>query len=383
MPSENANTRAGRYQDRALDLVKQSHRQDAAGVLEILDPLEVQPELLPVVLRDPIVQFAEDWSPYVQISADGVAPTLAADLARIDPRRAVQVEVKAGYVYDDGTTDVQRLALGHLRSRRAILPGGNMPLVAEGPERLAQDAKWLPPTATKTFGGVLEALQFMVNYAQGNKTATWKSTITLGHRPDLVAALVLEQGTELWKPMAALALSAGLRLWADEDGTWNLAPKTALAGVTAAFLSQGASTTVRKVEDVLTREGWYNAAALTYTWKNAQGVEQTIVGTYAPAAPAGLDAGAGCRTYTADKPGPITQYQADENARLTVANLNSRGDSFVVESVAMYWLRPGMTVQVDLANGTTVRHIVRRVVFQVTPGTMTVTTREPSNLEES
>ncbi|AYN57562.1 minor tail protein [Arthrobacter phage Corgi] len=372
--------RAGRYQDRALDIVKQTHRQDAAGQLEVLG---AAPETLAVVLRDPVVTFAEDWAPYVQVSADGVAPVDAAELAKIDPRQAVQLEVKAGYVYDDGEADVQRLALVHLRSRRAVLPDGNMPLVGESAERLAQDAKWLPATITKTFPGVLEAMKFMVNYAQGHTDAVWITTVEPGWRPDLVTSVVLEQGTELWEPLAALALSAGLRLWADEDGAWNLAPKTTLAGVTAAFLKQGPNTTVKKVEDVLSREGWYNAAALTYQWKDAQGVEKSVVGTWSPAAPAGLDAGAGCRTYAADRPGPVSQWQANENARLTVANLSSRGWSYVVDSVAMYWLRPGMTVQVDLANGTTARHIVRRVAFQVAEGTMTVTTREPSNTEES
>ncbi|AYN55953.1 minor tail protein [Arthrobacter phage Noely] len=373
-----ASTTAGRYQERALDIVKQSHRQGASAEVTMTVPA---PEVLAVVLRDPVVEFAEDWSPYVQLTADGVAPTDVAELAKVDPRVRTLVEIKAGYVYDDGTEDVQRLALALLRTRKAVLPDGNMPLAADGAERLAQEVKWLPATVTRAFPGVLEAMKFMVNYAQGDTSATWASTIGAGYRPDLVTSLVLEQGKELWKPMADLALSAGLRLWVDEDGTWNLAPKTTVAGVTAAFLKQGPNTTVKRVEDVLDRGDWYNAAALTYTWKDSQGVEKTVVGTYAPTPAAGMDAGAGCKTYADDRPGPITQYQANENARLTVANLSSRGASYVVESVAMYWLRPGMTVQVDLANGTTARHIVRRVKFQVADGTMTVTTREPSNTD--
>lgn len=372
-------TLTGLYQDRALDVVKQTHRQDGAATLHFPtgDPLDI-------ILRDPQITFSEDWSPYMQLTADAVTPADAETLVRIDPRNVgagAVLEVRAGYVYDDGTADVQTLALGHLRSRRALLPEGTMPVTAASAEQLAQDTKWLLATTTKVFGGVLEALEYLTTYATGKNTAgTFISTINPVHRPDLVSGVVLEQGEDLWGPISAIALSAGLRVWADENDVWNLAPKTTIAGVTSAFLKQGPATTVSKVEDVLSRENWFNAAALVYTWKDSGGVEQKIVGTWSPDPAPGTEKGAGCKTFTDDRPGPISQYQANENARLTVKNLSTRGGSYVVESVAMFWLRPGMTVQIDLANGVTVRHIVRRVTFNVGAGSMILTTREPSNL---
>lgn len=365
----------GPYNSRAMDVVKQSHRQDGDAAVEL-----PQGGILPLVLRDPIVTFSEDWSPYVQVSADAAAPTALADLVAVDPRqRNIQVEVRAGYVYDDGTSDIQRLALAHLVSRRAVLPDGNMPLTATGPEQLVQDCAWLLPTTTKSFAGVREAITYLVNYGLGTTDTVLETDVLPGHRADLVSAVILEQGGDLWKPAAAIALSAGLRLYADENGTWHLAPKVALAGETAAFLVQGPGTTVRRVEDVLTRDGWYDAAVLKYTWKDSAGQEQTICGTWSPAPGANLAAGAGCKTYVSDRPGPINQFQANQNALEVAQLLATRGNSYVVESVAMYWLRPGMTVQVQLANGTLARHIVRQVAFQVAPGTMTVTTREPNN----
>jgi hypothetical protein len=364
------------YDARAFELVKQSHRQDGTSTL-LLDGEE-----LPVVLRDVQVTMDESWSPFVQFQAEGVAPEDAALLARIDPRAKAMVDVRAGYVYEDGTADIQRLALVQLQSRRAILPSNSMPLVGHGAELRAHESKWIKATTTKTFTGVMEALQFLVNYAQGNKTAAWIASVDPGYRPDLVSAVVLEQGADVWSVMNEIALSAELRLWADENGVWNLAPKVTLAGVTAAFLVQGPNTTVKEVEDVLSRDGWYTAAVLKYTWRDAGGVDQVVYGTYAPAAPSGLDQGAGCCTYSAERTGPISQYQANLNAKSVVSNLSTRGDSYVVKSVAMYWLRPGMTVQVDLANGTSARHIIRRIAFQVSTGTMTLTTREPNNTEE-
>lgn len=365
----------GLYQDRAADIVKQTHRQDGAGVVTLANgtPLDI-------VLRDPQIVMAEDWSPYLQLTADAVTPAAAADLAGMDPRTGSTVTVSAGYVYDDGTADVQVLASALLQSRRALLPEGTMPITASSAEQLCIDAKWLNATTTKVFVGVLEAMEYLTTYGTGKPTAgTFRSTVGTQYRADLTSGIVLETGKDLWGPISALALSAGLRVWCDEAGVWNLAPKVTTAATTSAFLKQGPSTTVSKVEDTLNRDNWFNAAALTYKWKDSGGVEQTIVGTYAPAPAAGTEKGSGCKTYADDRPGPISQYQANENARLTVKNLSTRGGSYVVESVAMFWLRPGMTVQIELANGVTVRHIVRRVVFHVGAGSMTVTTREPSN----
>lgn len=365
----------GRYQDRAADIVKQTHRQDGSGILRL-----PAGGTLDIVLRDPQVTFSEDWAPYLQLTADGVTPADPAVLATVDPRAGASVEVRAGYVYDDGTSDVQTLAVGLLQSRRALIPEGTMPIVAASAEQLAQDAKWLNATTTKVFVGVLEAMEYLTTFATGKPTAgTFRSTIGTQYRADLTSGIVLETGKDLWGPISALALAAGLRVWNDEDGIWNLAPKATIAGTTTAYLKQGPATTVTKVEDTLTRDNWFNAAAITYTWKDSGGVDQKIIGTFAPTPAAGTEKGSGCKTYTDDRPGPISQYQANENARLTVKNLSTRGGSYVVESVAMYWLRPGMTVQIDLASGVTVRHIVRRVVFRAGAGSMTVTTREPSN----
>lgn len=366
----------GNYDDRAESIVKQAHRQDGSAKIHYPDGSSES-----IVLRDPTITLSEDWAPYLQMSGESVAPEAAADLAKIDPRTGAALEVLAGYVYGDMTVDVHRIGYGHMRVRDAVFPARSMTITAASAEQLCQDSKWLPPTETKTFSGVLEALQFLAGYALGVADVPFVSTVTAGYRPDLVSGVVLEQGDEIWPVMSAIALSAELRVWADETGEWRLAPKTSIAGITAGYLREGPTTTIREVRDTLSRDNWFDAVALIYTWKDSGGVDRKIVGTYAPAPLPGLRSGAGRKTFKDERSGPISQYQADANAKTTANNLSTRGGSYTVESAAMYWLRPGDTIQLDMSNGTSVRHIIRKIVFTPAAGTMTVTTREPSNLD--
>ena len=118
-----------------------------------------------------------------------------------------------------------------------------------------------------------------------------------------------------------------------------------------------------------------------YSWTTPTG-DQEITGSWAPAPTTGTR-GQGQKTLVLDREGQITQYGADEAARAVVENVSTRGDSYTLQAVACYWLRPGHTVQVDLANGSSARHIVKQVVFHLGQGSMTVTTREPNNLGEN
>jgi hypothetical protein len=124
-------------------------------------------------------------------------------------------------------------------------------------------------------------------------------------------------------------------------------------------------------EDVLSRGDYYSAAVLRYEWRDAADVDHTIIGKY------GTLPG---KVFRGDYNTAITQSAANTAAQDTVRNLSTRGDSYICTDVAAYWLRPASTVRVNLANGTDVDHLVKQVVFHLAAGTMTTTTRQPSNL---
>ena len=364
------------YQAQALETVRQSHRQEVTATLT---PATGEP--LQLVVNSGSVTFSEDWSPHAQVELSCVGGQSVADLLRMDPRLSPLLEVKAGYVYPGQSADVQLLATTHLVERRVVTPGDTLELVAASAEHLAQDVVWMEADQVKSFQGVLEATQWLLTYAgAGEVDAT---QVSQNYRPDLVAAVALKQGSSVWSVVLHIATAAGLWLYVAADGTWQLAPKVHLAGQTTAWLAQGGGgSLVYKADDVLSRNGYYTAAIVRYAWEDANG-SQEIVGTWAPTPAAGALRGSGQKTLVLDRQGSISQYWADEAARLVVENVSTRGDSYLLEAVACYWLRPGHTVQVDLANGSTARHIVKQVVLHLGNGSMTVTTREPSNLGES
>jgi hypothetical protein len=213
---------------------------------------------------------------------------------------------------------------------------------------------------------VTEALEWFASYALGD-TITMTSSVGYGYRADLTSSIPVKAGGSVWDFMDELALAANVRLFVDSEGVWNITPKVTEASADVT----GLAGTVSDSEDVLDRNEYYSAAVLKYSWTDALDVDRTIIGKW------GTLPG---KVYYAELDTAATQATADTAAQATIRNLSTRGDSYVCTSVAAYWLRPGDTVQVTLANGTDVPHIVRQVVFHLTNGTMTVTTREPSNL---
>jgi hypothetical protein len=310
---------------------------------------------------------AEDWSPRAQLHA--AIPNIfnLEELAAIDPREhTVRATINAGYIHPDGTEDVEQLFTGHLRERRVQRPSNVVQLEAWSDEGLVQDASWLAVGQFKTFVGVTEALEWFAGYALGT-SVTIDSSVGNTYRADLTGSIPVEPGQNIWDIMAELALAANIRLYVDADGTWKIRAKVTEASVTEVTELANPSDS----DDVLARNGYYSAAVLKYSWTDAGSVSHTIYGKY------GTLPG---RVYTSDLDTATTQLAADAAAQATLANLSTRGDSFVCTNVAAYWLRPESTVQVSLASGVEAAHLVKQVVFHLTSGTMTTTTRQPSNL---
>lgn len=349
------------YLPAAEALVNGSHEQRVT--LELTDGVTVWKT--PLLGGD--LTLSEDWSPRAQLSAVIPNTFSLADLAAIDPRtHAVRATVKAGYVHPDGTVDVHQLFTGHLRERRVMRPANTVQLEAWSDEGLAQDAGWLETDEFKSFAGVTEAIEWFAEYATGDALTVASSVATL-YRSDLTASIPTPAGKSVWEFMNDLVLAADLRLFVDPDGVWTLTGKATEADpVDFTVLNRSSDT-----EDVLARNGYYSAAVLKYAWRDALDVEHVIYGRY------GTLPG---RVFYAEYETSTSQAAADAAAHATVRNLSTRGDSYVTNDVAAYWLRPSSTVQVTLASGSDVAHLVRQVVFHLVNGTMTTTTREPSNL---
>jgi hypothetical protein len=361
------------YAPQALETIRNTHRQKATATFYPAtgDPVEL-------VVNDGQVILSEAWAPHAQVQLSCSGGQDPATLAAMDPRQSPRLEIKAGYIYPGAGEDVQLLATVHLTERRLVQPGDSLELQADSAELLAQDVVWLEATQTKSYTDLPTALVQLLAYVRPGMALD--HDMPPGYRSDLTSAVVLEQGQPVWDVIAHLVLQAGLWVFVKEDGSWRIQEKASTASTTSVFLAtSGAGSIVTKLDDVLSRNDYYSAAMIRYRWKNTSGVDQEIVGTWAPAAAAGWK-GSGQNTLVMERKGAITQFYADQAARLTVKNMSTRGASYQVDAVAAYWLRPGHTVQVTLANGATARHICKQVVFHLGSGSMTVTTREPSNL---
>lgn len=359
------------YQAQAQDVLTKTHRQRAYARITTGGTSQL------VEISEGSVALSEDWSPHQKFSV--TSPALAELLAAADPRQATRIEVLAGYVYPGaGGEDVQVLATGHIRSGSNDTPGDAHAMDCASDELRTLDNKWMGARQTKSFPGVLEAITWLLDYACPTPQ-TITASIGAGHRPDLVAAVALEPGQPLWNQLYSIALAAGLWIYVDSSGTWQLEPRPTAAGEAAVLLRQGPTSLVKKITHRQDLDPYYTAAVLHYKWKDAAGVDREIFGTWAPPADA-RGIGAGHKVFSATREVQTDQFSADEAARLTVAQLSTRGDSYTIEAVAAYWLRPGHTVAIGDAG---IRHIVKTVTFDLGAGTMTLATREPSNLGEN
>lgn len=358
------------YQPQAMEVLSKTHRQRVYARLTVAGAEQT------VEISDGSVALSEDWSPHQKFSL--TSPALAELVAAADPRQPVKVEVLAGYVYaGDGGEDVQVLATGHIRSAGDDTPGDALVLECASDELRTLDNKWMGSRQTKSFLGVLEAIIWLLDYACPTEQ-TVADTIGYGYRKDLVAAVVLEPGKPLWEQLYAIALAAGLWIYVDTTGTWRLEPRPTAAAESAVLLRPGPNSLVKKIGHSRDLDPYYTAAVLQYKWKDSAGTDREVFGTWAPP-PGNKVAGAGLKVFFATREVQTDQYSANEAARLTVAQLSTRGDSYTVEAVAAYWIRPGHTVSIGADD---VRHIVKTITFDLGAGTMTLATREPSNLGE-
>jgi hypothetical protein len=268
--------------------------------------------------------------------------------------------------------DVHPVFTGQLEHRLAKTPGAVLDIRASSAELFAHDAGYLGTDTWKNFTGVNEAIAWLAGYAVGGTVAV-NSHLPAGYSPSLVNAVPITTGQKIWEVIADIALAANVRVYVDATGTWTVGPRATEAAQVAAYLSTGNGGPVTTTDDALTRDGYYGAATIVFEWRDAGGVDHVVTGVYG--AP-------GAKTFSETRKYPVSQFQANAVAQAVVRNLSTRGDSYDCGGAAMWWLRPGDTAQVTLSSGVEARHIVKSLTFDFTAGTMTATTREPSNLGE-
>ena len=313
------------------------------------------------------VTFDEASAPRARAELSGPLPSVA-----IDPRTGVRLGVSVGYQDAQAQLpeDVQELVDLVVRTASPTWssPAPVLDLSASGDESLVIDAS--PAVAESTTGAThAAAIAALLNKS-------------LSPSPELVAtvtggAVTVDTIEDRWNGLSDLADGIGAQLYDDGLRTWHLDPTPdQVARTPHHALTVGVGGTVIEPSRRQTRDEWHNYVRVRYRWRNAAGADQQVIGTsWVSSGPYAITGPAGRRILTVDRDVATTQARANLAARSILTRTLSRGDVLELRAVAAYWLRPGMTVDVTLPTGQTLRHLVARVSFDVLAGTMTVATR--------
>lgn len=325
------------------------------------------------------VTFAEDWSPYAQVTASAVIPESQEYLDALDPRLNCRLRVDAGYTFPDDVQEVFSLADVGLRKRPVARPAGTMALTADSAEFRTQDRRIMySPTPPKT--GVNQAARWLLGFAFENEPYTLVSSFADGYGASALADWGMDIGDDFWTALADMASRAGVRIFCDESKVWRIVPRADGAGPVRHAVATGQGVgTITATNAELSREDWFNAAVMRYRWTDATNTARAITGTATANSGPYTPALVGRRVYLEDVDKPVSQATADAVAATRVKSLITRGRTLSFTAVAAYWLRPGHTIQVTLPTGSPELAIIRSITFRPLDGLMDITTRQPSN----
>lgn len=123
---------------------------------------------------------------------------------------------------------------------------------------------------------------------------------------------------------------------------------------------------------------------MRHTWRDAAGVDQTVIGYYRDPDPAIVSH----RTVVIERDTPSNEPLARSAATAIQQRMTARGRAtHTITAPAAFWLRPGSLVLLELptaqaepgrAGNNGPRAVVGSITFRASDGSMTVTTRAVS-----
>lgn len=175
-----------------------------------------------------------------------------------------------------------------------------------------------------------------------------------------------EPGISAWDFLSGPVEQAGLRLWADEGGWFNLTDAEAPATGTARTLTD--TFNVINAEQVASRDtdSWFDSVVIKYTWLN-RSTGQPV--TRYDAAQNGFPT----KTLLIER---STPYPGKGGAAKVLKRRQTRALVQPIDAVSDYTVRPGQPINLTLA-GKTTGHVVTSVQWALPQAEMIVTLREP------
>jgi len=333
---------------------------------------------VPLDVKDVTLTFSEDWSPHVQASVSIPATVDESLYAVLDPLKRCKLQISTGYVYGDGTRDVQPLATVYLTDRGTKRPDDTIELAAASAEALAQTA-YLDPWTVPSRAGLTEWVTSLVTFAMYPEVPVITSTVGAGYAAAEIATIPAAPGDNVWDLIAEAASRTSIWIYSDGTGRWIITARPVSTGTIAHTVATGEGGTAFSTDAKLSRDGFANICLGIYTWK--EGTVDKLIRGWAAINSGTLDPAIVGRVMdVTEGKGPITQAAANTKAASRLANLGSRARSLLLEAHAAYWLRPSNTITAKLQTGTAEDVIVRSVTYAPLAGTMNITTRQALNV---
>lgn len=333
---------------------------------------------IPLNVDGGMVQWDESSSPRVTARLTLPADLNHADLARLDPRTNVRVKMSAGYRLPSGAWDTHQIADLGLRKRTLKRPENVITLDLASDEALVIDAGegWyrfgyftydVPSAAT--------AIRWHIESALDGTPAAGPSIIdtTPAGTP-----ITIPVPRDYWDAIVDLADSIDADVYDNGDRIFRIAPRPK-AGPSAAQLATGPLGTITDSTATLDREPFANTVIVLHEWTDPTTLDQAIIPGIASLPPghpwSANVTGHKRRVIRRDTPTDSTRAAA---AATTILRRSAeRARSYTLTAPAMWWLRPGQTVTVQLPTGDQERHITARIEFDLTDRSMTIETRLP------
>lgn len=320
------------------------------------------------------INYDEERTPLIELNGAMQVPSQEI-LDFLDPRRDIRIFVLAGYVYSDGFKDVWKIVDLGLRERTVRRPQDDLVIRAVSDEQKVEDYRFTTvKTWTPASDGGLSIRELILN-ALGPLTPvmvtlTGKAFVPAGETE------TLEPGASIWSQIHSIEDRIGARTYEDGLGTFWVTPQPTSSGAASASLSVGDTGTITGSETLLSTENFANFIMVEFTDGDVpvRGWAEMKTGDF------GTNT-VGRKAKVVSLPGTGSTSEAEAAAGAMLWRSMSRGRRMSLECAqAMYWLRPGQTVTVQLPTGPQERHLISTVEFDIPTGTMNIHTRLPENV---
>lgn len=346
------------------------------------------------VIGSPSITFDEGWSPHIQANLTCAVPEDQDRLDSLDARLGVRVQIFTGYRYGHEDEAEELLADLHLRSRSVSRPENTMSLFLNSDEALMQDFVMIGGETIRT-SGIVDLVEDAVKYTSAALfSTTLNSDFDEGEFAEMlqgtdeadpvfgtVITIRPELGSTAWSLVEDAANRCNVWIYCPNGVDWRITRRPEIASEAHHLMAVGESGTALSSEVGLGREQFYNGVLLDYFYYNPGTLKWTAgrLGTAFVTGGTFSIGQIGQKTFYKKMDIPATQRQADAAAKGMLARLLTKGHQYTVTGVALYTLRPGHTVELQLVTGSPVKLLVKAVTFDPANGLMTVQLRKPEH----